>query len=265
MNPRLPLGRALVEAVRRAPPLGISGEAGTGDPAGQPLPAPVARYLAVAIPSTRFPAIRHARLRQIGTLRTGTGSARWLRFTAEQTVAPEAAAFVWDARVALLPGLQLRVVDALLDGRGAGEVRLFSALRVASDADTPELNAGALHRFLAEAVWYPTALRPSAHLRWSALDERAALATLSAAGVSVALEFRFAPSGEVAGIYTPARWGRFGGRYEQKPWEGRFGGCTTVQGLRVPTHGEVGWYERGTWARVWEGSLREAHFGFEDG
>jgi hypothetical protein len=49
-----------------------------------------------------------------------------------------------------------------------------------------------------------------------------ALATLTNDRVSVSLEFRFGASGEVTGIYTPARWGTFAGGYKQVPWEGHF-------------------------------------------
>ena len=52
-------------------------------------------------------------------------------------------------------------------------------------------------------------LLPSAALRWSAIDENTALATVTDNGVTVSLEFRFDDAGEVAGIYTPARWGTF--------------------------------------------------------
>jgi hypothetical protein len=177
-------------------------------------------------------------------------------------IAPTAAGFLWDARVGATSGIHLQVLDSLVDGRGAGQVSLLSAIRIASDGGTPEMNSGALHRFLAEAVWSPTALLPSERLRWSAIDANMACATLTAKGVTVSLEFRFNAAGEVVGIFTPGRWGSFGGSYSQKPWEGHFRDCVTVQGMRVPTHGEVGWYDDGVWRLVWEGSLAQATYEF---
>src|SRR5688572_7450692 len=41
---------------------------------------------------------------------------------------------------------------------GSGHVGLLSAFAVSAAAATPEMNSGSLHRYLAEAVWYPTAL-----------------------------------------------------------------------------------------------------------
>ena len=70
---------------------------------------------------------------------------------------------MWNARVEVAPLLHVRVCDALVEGRGSGHVSLLSAFTVSSDSGTPEMNAGSLHRYLAEAVWYPVALLPSAN------------------------------------------------------------------------------------------------------
>ena len=80
-----------------------------------------------------------------------------------------------------------------------GRVSLFSAFTLSSSANIPELNSGALHRYLAEAVWYPTALLPQAGVQWSPIDEHSALATLTDNGETVSLEFRFNDAGEVTG------------------------------------------------------------------
>jgi hypothetical protein len=147
------------------------------------------------------------------------------------------------------------VRDAFIAGEGSGHVSLWSAFPVSAAAGTPEMNAGSLHRFLAEAVWYPAALLPSPKLRWDAIDAHRALATLTEHGVSVSLEFRFAESGEVTGIYTPARWGTFGGGYEQRPWEGHFRRYERRDGIWVPGEGDVGWYVDGEWHAVWRGRV----------
>jgi hypothetical protein len=117
------------------------------------------------------------------------------------------------------------------------------------------MNSGSLHRYLAEAVWYPTALLPSRTLKWTAIDATASLATLAYRDVSVSLEFRFAPTGEVTGIYTPARWGMFSGRYSQVPWEGHFRDYRDRDGVVVPTEGDVGRYVDDEWRAVWKGTV----------
>jgi hypothetical protein len=222
------------------------------DPLGS-VPAPVARYLRWAI--TEHSGMRTVRLHQVGTLRTDPESARWMAFEAEHVAAPRAIGFVWNADVTVMPFVHIRVRDVLLDGEGSGQVSLLSAFPLASDAATPEMNSGSLHRFLGEAVWYPTALLLSAQLRWTAIGANAASATLTDHGTSVSLEFRFADSGEVVGIYTPARWGRFEGGYRQRPWEGHFRRYRIVEGVRVPSEGDVGWYVDDHWQPVWRATI----------
>jgi hypothetical protein len=221
------------------------------------LPLPVARYLRRVLRDGQ-PVIRLARFTQTGSLRTGVGSGRWLRFEARQVVAPLAPGFLWDARVSVLPLVRVRVRDAYINGVGSGRVSLFSVIPVGSDSGRPEINSGALHRYLAEAVWYPTALLPSDALRWRPISSTKALATLENSGISVSLEFRFNDRDEVTGVYSLGRWGRFEGRYRQVPWEGHFRDYQMKAGMWVPAGGEVGWYDAGTWSAVWKGTLEEA-------
>jgi hypothetical protein len=217
------------------------------------LPEPVSRYLRMAVPPTASQ--RLVRMSQMGTLRTDVSSDRWMPFEAQQLVAPYAIGFLWNARVTLAPLLHVRVRDGFIDGEGSGQVSLFSAFTVSSDAGSPHINSGALHRFLAEAVWYPTALLPSSKLQWSGIDATRAVASLTEHGVSVSLEFRFAETGEVTGIYTPARWGIFSNGYEQRPWEGHFRNYEQRAGAWIPREGEVGWYVDDQWCSVWKGTV----------
>lgn len=218
------------------------------------IPAPVARYFTRVLQQGQ-PHIELARFQQAGTLRTDVNSDRWYSFEAVQTVAPPAVGFLWNARVAMAPLLHVRVRDAFIAGRGSGQVSLLSAFNISEAEGNPEMNAGALHRYLAEAVWYPTALLPSANLQWTAIDEHAALATLTDNGVTVSLEFRFNAEDEVVGIFTPARWGSFDGGFKQMPWEGHFRNYVNRGGMLVPSEGEVGWYVSGEWRSVWKGNV----------
>lgn len=246
---------ALAEQVERLVRAGDRqrSESDVGDRGIGNVPPPVARYLRLALPSTKT--IREVRIRQVGTLRTDVNSERWMPFEAEQIVVPAATGFVWNARVRVAPLLHVRVRDAFVDGQGAGHVSLLSSFTVGEDAGTPEMNSGSLHRYLAEAVWYPTALLPSPQLTWTAIDDTRAMATLTTHGVTVSLEFRFAKSGEVTGIYTPGRWGTFRGEYRQVPWEGHFKNFHERDGIVVPSEGDVGWYADDQWHAVWQGSI----------
>ena len=241
-----------VERLMRAAPAQADA-APIADLAVDSVPAPVARYLRLALPRAR--PIQRVRMRQVGSLRAAVDSERWMAFAAEHTVVPAATGFVWNARVRIGPLLHVGVRDTLIAGSGSGQVNLLSAFPVSADGGSPEMTSGSLHRYLAEAVWYPTALLPSPNLRWTAIDGSKALATLTHHGTAVSLEFRFAASGAVSGIYTPQRWGTFAEGYRQAPWEGHFRDYRERDGIVVPTEGDVGWYVDGEWRAVWQGRI----------
>jgi hypothetical protein len=218
------------------------------------LPEPVKRYLERALPDPdRRVAV--VRLSQHGELRRSVDSRRWMPFEGTQVISPDVTAFMWNAKVEVAPFVHVRVLDSLFAGGGRGEVVLQSAIGVAQDSGTPELTSGALHRFLAEAVWYPWALLPSLHLHWTGIDAHRALATLTAHGTAVSLEFSFSDRGEVTRIYTPGRWGSFDGGYARLAWEGHFSDYQYRDGVLIPLQGEVGWIRDGALQLVWKGAI----------
>ena len=225
------------------------------------LPEPVARYFRYALTDGQ-PFVAAGAITQGGVLRTAISSPDWTNFTATQFVAPAAPGFVWNARVAVRPGFHVSVVDSYHSGVGAGRVSLFGALTVVQAENIAELNSGALHRYLAEAVWYPTALLPQAGVQWTALNDNAAIASLTDNGVTVSLEFRFSDTGEVTGIYTDGRFGQFDGGYRQTPWQGEFRNYQLVDGMRVPRYGEVGWVIDGELQLVWKGETETIRYAF---
>lgn len=225
------------------------------------LPDPVYRYLKHVLAGDQR-AIRAMRMSQRGELRTDHHRDRWMHFRAEHVAMPLSKSFRWDAKVRILPHLHVRVTDAYEEGVGSGQARLLSSITIATDTNKPELNSASLHRYLAEAVWYPTALLPSAGVQWSPIDNRRALATLTDSGITVSLEFRFNDADEVVGIYAHARWSRSGKTYRPLPWEGHFSDYRLHQGMLVPFRGEVGWYADGRLEIVWRGEITSLDYEF---
>lgn len=105
------------------------------------------------------------RVRHHGTFNMGETTPQWKAFTSDQLVIPRRPGFDWDARIAILPGLTVRVHDAYVAGEGLLHASLLGLLPVADLKGTPDVNVGELMRFLAEAAWYPTALLPSQGIR----------------------------------------------------------------------------------------------------
>lgn len=223
------------------------------------LPAPVARYLRFALREGQ-PFIHSVRITQSGELRISPTHKQWRKFRAVQFFSPNAPGFVWDAHVSMPLGIKIRVRDAY-SGHGLGQVDVASLVTVAQVEDKTELSEAALMRYLAEAVWFPTALLPSsAGIVWSAIDEKRALATLTAGATTVSLEFGFGGSGEVTSIYTPGRYREVQGGFELTPWEGYHRDYQEINGMQIPTTGEVAWHLPEGKFTVWRGRNEYTQF-----
>lgn len=225
------------------------------------LPAPVARYFR-AVLSDGQPLVRGACFTQTGTFRTGDGDDTWKPFNAVQTYGVTPPSFVWDARIHVMPGIAVNVCDAYVDEHATMRGRVGGLFKVVEAADTPDLESGALQRYLAEAVWYPTALLPSEGVRWTAIDEKRALATLTDGRTSVSLEFRFAPTGEIVSAYSPLRAREVDGAYIGTPWECHYSDYAVCDGLRIPYAGEVEWILPERRLPYWRGNITGVTFTF---
>ena len=128
-------------------------------------------------------------------------------------------------------------------------------LTVMDQPSTPELAQGELMRFLAEAVWYPTALLPSQGIVWEAVDDSQARATLSDGPVTVTLLFHFNAQGLVDTVSAAGRYREVAGSQVATPWQGRFWDYQRRDGMLVPLAGEVGWQlEKGP-KPYWRGQI----------
>jgi len=141
-------------------------------------------------------------------------------------------------------------------------VSLLSFMPLADEQGKAELTAGALQRYLAEAVWFPTALLPGAGVRWSSIDNHRALATLTDSGTTVSLEFHFNDIGEITGVFTPGRYRHVNGKYELTPWKGHHRNYQERGGMRIPTEGEVEWHLPTGRFSVWRGKIVEVKYDF---
>lgn len=215
------------------------------------LPAPVSAYLRRAVTvgqsfTTRLQA------EQEGVLLLGD---RWRPFKATQYMSAMPPGFVWDAHIRMAPLFTTYVRDSYIAGIASMRASLTGLFDIVEERGGDALNAGALQRYLAEATWMPVALLPRNGVKWTAVDDTRALATLSDAGTTVFLEFTFNAAGEVIRIFTPARPRAVDGRYEPTPWSGRFWNYAKRAGMWIPLEGEVAWQIAGTWQPWWRGRI----------
>ena len=112
-------------------------------------------------------------------------------------------------------------------------------------------------RFLAEAAWYPTALLPSQGVRWDAIDDTSARASLVDDVTTVSLVFRFDVQGLIYSAHAAARYRTVNGALVATPWQGRFWAHEMRSGISIPLHGEVAWLLPDGLLPYWRGRITD--------
>jgi hypothetical protein len=222
------------------------------------LPAPVQRFFKTVLKDGQA-IVAAVKLSQQGEFNLNETKAKWNPFTATQLVTTQRLGFDWDARIQMAPGVNVFVHDTYMLGEGNLHASLLGLFSLANMHGTPELNQGELLRFFAEATWYPTALLPSQGVRWEAIDDTSARATLTDGATTVSLVFQFNAEGAIATMRTEAR---YRDKLTTMPWSGRFWEYSVRNGMLIPLEGEVGWvYPEGT-RLYFKGRVKEINYEF---
>jgi hypothetical protein len=201
-------------------------------------------------------------LEHSGTFNIGEASSRWKPFTSTQRVIMQRPGFDWDARIMIMPGLPVRVHDAYITGEGLLDAALFGCVPLVHMHGTGPTAEGELMRFLAEAVWYPTALLARPCLHWDAVDDRSATAILTDGPNMVRLLFNFNEQGLIDTIRASARGRVVGKDVVPTPWQARTWNYEDRNGLRVPVDGEVAWLLPDGPKPYWRGHITSLKYEF---
>ncbi|MDB5729024.1 MAG: hypothetical protein JWQ00_2229 [Noviherbaspirillum sp.] len=204
------------------------------------LPVPVQRYFRAVLKEGQ-PMIAAATVELTGTFNMSATDEQWKPFTSRQRVVTRRPGFLWDAQISMLPGLTVRVVDGYIAGKGLLHAAILGLFTVADVSGDREIDRGEFMRFFAEVAWYPTALLPSQGVRWEALDDRSAHATIVDGPLALTLLFRFSDGGLIDSFRAEARGGIVGKEMVMAPWEGSWSNYQTRDGMTVPFNGEVAW------------------------
>jgi hypothetical protein len=202
------------------------------------LPAPARRYLLHAIrPGT--PLMSSVSLEMRGTMRLKPGQ-EWMPMKARQIIAPPKG-FVWRAEAG--DGL-MRFSGGDHYANGSGRVRfwLWGVIPLVRQ-EGPDVSRAALGRMVCETIWLPSSLLPQHGVKWEALDDESAQATMKIGEETVTLDLFIEPDGRLREIRI-LRWGNqtedgsfgyipFGGQIQE---ERAFGGYT------IPSKVGVGWF-----------------------
>ncbi len=162
----------------------------------------------------------------------------------------------------MMPGLPVRVHDAYVAGAGTLHASLLGLFTVVDMRGRGDLAEGELMRFFAETAWYPTALLPSQGVRWEAVDDHSANATLEEGDITITMLFTFNEEGLIDTVRAEARGRAVGGKVVPTPWHGRFWNYEERGGMLVPLDGEVAWLLPEGEKPYWRGHTTEISYEF---
>ncbi len=225
------------------------------------LPAPVQRYFRAVLKDGQS-IITAASISHEGRFNMSQDGEQWRPFTSQQRVITQRPGFVWDARVMMLPGVPVRVHDAYVAGEGLLHPAILGLLTLVTLHGSGDIAQGELMRFVAETPWYPTALLPSQGVRWEAVNDNAATATLTDGVLSITLLFHFNEQGLIDSGLAQARGRTVGKTIQMTPWEGRWSNYAEHSGMRVPLTGEVAWLMPQGRKPYWRGTVQTLAYEF---
>lgn len=225
------------------------------------LPAPVKRYFRAVLMDGQ-PIVSAVTVEHRGTFNLKQPGEHWKPFTSRQRVVTCRPGFVWNARIAMVPGLSVYVHDAYVAGEGILNPAILGLFSLADPVDAGVLAQGEFVRYFAEAAWYPTALLPSQGVHWEAVDDRSAKATLADGKVSVIMLVNFDGTDLIESVSVEARAAIVGKAVVMMPWEARMLDYQVRNGMPVPLTCEAAWLRPEGRAPYWRGTIASLTYEF---
>lgn len=200
------------------------------------LPSPVRRSLDRSGVIGR-PVPHSVELSQTGQIRSSPDQ-KWMKFTATELYVVDRPGFEWSAKMRI-GGLGLgRATDTLNHGHGRMHVRLLGMVTVV-DAEGPEMDQGALMRWLNETIWFPQVWATET-INWSAIDDTSAVAAVVSGQRRVEAEFRFDKEGRVVD-FVADRYRQVDDDFVLTTWSTPVTDYGPFEGMELPSGGSAVW------------------------
>lgn len=196
------------------------------------LPPPIRRWLQ-ASGAIGQPRATTARLLQRGGMRTAPDQA-FMHAEAQQYFTIDKPGFVWTVDVTM-KGMPVVGRDTYVDGHGRMYITIAGLIPVA-DGTGPRFDQGTALRFLGEIIWFPSAALAS-YIRWDAIDDTHAKATLTFAEVSVSAVFEIDSRGRFVSLTAQ----RYLDGKTLETWMIPVTEWKTIRGIEMPTRGGAVW------------------------
>ncbi|WP_281541148.1 DUF6920 family protein [Maribacter aestuarii] len=177
-------------------------------------------------------------LRQKGKMKIKP-EGKWMPFTAEQYFDVSKPAFIWSTEVDFLPLIKMVGRDKFIDGKGEMLIKLANVIPVVNEGDNEKINSGAMVRYLAEMVWFPSAAL-NHYVHWETMDANSVKATFTLNGKSVFGIFEFSENGEMQSFEAERYYG--GGKDASlETWLIKVEEYKNFIGFKIPNKCSVTW------------------------
>lgn len=214
------------------------------------LPEPVKLWLDKigVVEKNRISAVH---LKQKGLMKLEPEQNKWFAPQARQYTAVNQPGFLWQVDLSMLPVIKTKGRDLFYQGDASMLIKIAGLLPVVDQKANRKINESALHRFLLELPWYPTAALND-YLEWQVIDSNTARATITYQGIEAEADFNFDQQGNL--VSTEAmRYKESDEDAERLKCIGELKKYKEVDGIKVPTGIDVSWdLESGkfTWFKV---------------
>lgn len=163
---------------------------------------------------------------------------KWTPFEARQWTRTEDAGFIWLAEVLAPMGITITARDNYAEGKGNMLIKLLSLVPI-DNAKGPELDQGAMLRYLGELVWYPTAAL-SDYIAWEGINDTTAKAIMRYGESTAEALFFFNAQGDVVRVEADRYYHQKGGSSLER-WVIHLEGVKECEGIAVPARASIHW------------------------
>lgn len=162
----------------------------------------------------------------------------WYIAEAEQYSTTENPAFIWTVTMQMMDFIKINGRDKFFGGKGEMLINLFSIINIVNEKGE-KLNEGTIQRYLGELVWIPS-LALSPYIRWDAIDEYSAKATINYKGTTGYGTFYFNEKGDFI-KFIAIRYMGNEPNAKRYPWILTVDDYSEFDGIRVPVKMEATW------------------------
>ena len=190
-------------------------------------------------------------------------SKKWMRLDCLQynsVVEPTRIAYMKNKIFGIFP---FEARDKYQDGKGNMLIKLLKFFTVA-DAKGREMDKSALVTVLSEVCIVPSyALQD--YIKWEAIDDNTANATLTHNDLTVGGSFNFSDQGEVKSFYTEDRYfAENDGTYKKIPWSIVIDNYTENDGMRFPGEIRVMWHLKDGDLEYFKGQISKVEYNVKE-